>query len=71
MPETMPNAAELLQPQLPQILRDLLGGLDVPVRIVHERPGSSQPRVQAVLLEDEIGSLLVLFPATSCSTSTA
>ncbi|GAB3473088.1 HDOD domain-containing protein [Azotobacter salinestris] len=62
MPETMPNAAELLQPQLPQILRDLLGRLDVPVRIVHERPGSSQPRVQAVLLEDEIGSLLVLFP---------
>ncbi|SFW99594.1 MULTISPECIES: aminoacyl-tRNA deacylase and HDOD domain-containing protein [Azotobacter] len=62
MPETLPNAAELLQPQLPQILRDLLSRLGVPVRIVHERPGSLQPRIQAALLEDETGSLLVLFP---------
>ncbi|GAB3376954.1 aminoacyl-tRNA deacylase and HDOD domain-containing protein [Azotobacter armeniacus] len=62
MPETAPTAAELLQPQLPQIIRDLLTCLGIPVRAVHERPGPGQPRVQAALLEDATGILLVLFP---------
>ncbi|SEI94562.1 HD-like signal output (HDOD) domain, no enzymatic activity [Azotobacter beijerinckii] len=62
MPDTVPTAAELLKPQLPPIIRDLLTSLGAPVRIVHERPGSGPPRVQAALLEDAAGSLLVLFP---------
>jgi len=62
MPDSALTAADLLQPQLPPTIRDLLIRLELPVRVVHERPGSSQARVQAALLEDAAGSLLVLFP---------
>ncbi len=55
-------ASNLLQPRLPQVVEQLLKRLGITARVVHETPGSSQPRVQAALLEDAVGTLLVLFP---------
>ncbi|CAD5106271.1 aminoacyl-tRNA deacylase and HDOD domain-containing protein [Zestomonas carbonaria] len=50
-------------PQPPAVILQLLGKLAVPHQVSHERTGlDCARRVQAVLLEDAIGALLVLFP---------
>ncbi|MBJ9974376.1 HDOD domain-containing protein [Pseudomonas sp. S75] len=56
-------ALETAHPHAPQVIRLLLEKLGVGYREVREQP--SMPvasRVQAVLLDDEVGALMVLFP---------
>lgn len=55
-------ACELLQPRPPRVIEQLLQTLGITFRTVLEHPDSSQPRVQAALLEDAEGTLMVLFP---------
>ncbi|MBM7063333.1 HDOD domain-containing protein [Pseudomonas sp. UL073] len=50
-------------PQPPAVITQLLDKLAVPYQVRDEQPGlDPAQRVQAVLLEDAIGALLVLFP---------
>ena len=50
-------------PQPPALIVQLLQKLAVPFQVRQERPGlNPAQRVQAVLLEDELGALLALFP---------
>lgn len=62
MPKSALPASKLLQPRPPPVVQQLLTRLGIPVRVVHEDPASSHTRVQAALLEDAVGVLLVLFP---------
>ena len=56
----------------PPVIRALLAKLAIPYTEVLEQPGLNPARkVQAVLLEDAVGALMVLFPKASCWTSTA
>ena len=51
------------QPNIPPLIAQLLGKLEVPYQACLDRPNlPSASRVQAVLLEDIVGALLVLFP---------
>lgn len=51
------------QPTTPPLIEQLLGKLDLPYRTRRDEPGlSAASRVQAILLEDPAGALLVLFP---------
>ncbi|AYC34858.1 HDOD domain-containing protein [Pseudomonas cavernae] len=50
-------------PQPPTVILQQLEKLAVPYQVCHEQPGlAAARRVQAVLLEDAVGALLVLFP---------
>ncbi len=50
-------------PQPPAVILQLLEKLGIPYRVRSEQPGlAPSQRVQAVLLEDAIGALLVLYP---------
>lgn len=50
-------------PHTPSVIRQLLGSLGISFTEVPERPGlNAERKVQAVLLDDTIGTLLVLFP---------
>ena len=50
-------------PHAPSVIRLLLGKLDIGFTEVLDRPGLNVERkVQAVLLDDAIGALMVLFP---------
>ena len=50
-------------PHTPSVIRQLLGGLGINFTEVPERPGlNAERKVQAVLLDDTIGVLMVLFP---------
>ncbi|MBF8744383.1 HDOD domain-containing protein [Pseudomonas putida] len=56
-------ALETATPHAPSVIRLLLDKLKVAYREVPEQPGlPAASRVQAVLLDDEVGALLVLFP---------
>lgn len=50
-------------PRAPQVILQLLDKLSVPYREIAARPGlPTAERAQAILLEDSVGTLLVLFP---------
>ena len=50
-------------PHTPSIIRKLLGELAIPYREVYDHPGLNPARkVQAALLDDSVGALMVLFP---------
>ncbi|TNF14697.1 MAG: histidine kinase, partial [Pseudomonadales bacterium] len=54
-----PNAT----PQPPSVILQLLEKLAVPYQVRAERPGlPAAARLQAVLLDDAVGALLVLYP---------
>jgi hypothetical protein len=56
----------------PPVIRALLAKLAISYTEVAEQPGlNPAQKVQAVLLEDAVGALMVLFHRASCSTSTA
>ncbi|MBO0366846.1 HDOD domain-containing protein [Pseudomonas shirazensis] len=58
-------ALDAASPQAPSVIRQLLDKLGVAYKEVPEHPSlPAASRVQAVLLDDEIGALLVLFPHT-------
>ncbi|WP_411562364.1 HDOD domain-containing protein [Pseudomonas shirazensis] len=58
-------ALDAASPQAPSVIRQLLDKLGVAYKEVPEHPSlPATSRVQAVLLDDEIGALLVLFPHT-------
>ena len=59
-------------PELPLLITKLLKDLGVDYQIQRDRPNiPAAQRVQAVLLDDSIGAMLVLFPRTICSISRA
>ena len=50
-------------PSTPSVIRELLGELAIPYREVIDHPGLHPARtVQAALLDDSVGALMVLFP---------
>lgn len=50
-------------PSTPSVIRELLGELAIPYREVIDHPGLNPARkVQAALLDDSVGALMVLFP---------
>ena len=50
-------------PNTPSVIRKLLGELAIPYREVYDHPGLNPARkVQAALLDDSVGALMVLFP---------
>ena len=56
-------ALDTATPHAPSVIRLLLDKLGVPFRQVVEHPHlPAASRVQAVLLDDEVGALMVLFP---------
>lgn len=58
--------------ELPLLITKLLKDLGVDYQIQRDRPNiPAAQRVQAVLLDDSIGAMLVLFPRTICSISRA
>lgn len=50
-------------PSTPSVIRELLGELAIPYREIIDHPGLNPARkVQAALLDDSVGALMVLFP---------
>jgi HD-like signal output (HDOD) protein/prolyl-tRNA editing enzyme YbaK/EbsC (Cys-tRNA(Pro) deacylase) len=50
-------------PQAPAMIQQLLAKLGVPYRVCRDQPDLAPPqRVQAVLLDDAVGAMLVLYP---------